>query len=130
MSTAKYTQSWAHMYLKGTHRDPLLYTHQLLSHSISPSYRVTSYTILSVGPCERRGLLCMQVLNSNLCKDKYLPSFSAVLTNEKFAASCLCSPWSVKGRMLWEGVCPLTKGHRLGLYPLVALGKHCKQWYE
>lgn len=69
----------------------------------------------------------MQALHSNLCKDKYLPPFSAVLTNEKFAASCLCSLWSFRGRMLHEeGACPLTIGHR---QPLAGLGKHSKQWY-
>lgn len=70
----------------------------------------------------------MQALHSNLCKDKYLPSFSVVLTNEKFAASCRCSPRSVKGRMCeeWErgGICPLAIGHRS--VPLAGLGKHTR----
>lgn len=81
--------------------------------------------------CERKGLLCMQAQHSNLFKDKYLPSSSAVLTNEKSAASCLCSPRSVKARLVHEeGPCPLTVGHRQGLYPFVGLGKHSEQWLE
>lgn len=47
--------------------------------------------------CEMEGLLGMQALCTNLCKDKYLLHVSAVLTNEKFAASCLRCPWSIKG---------------------------------
>lgn len=48
--------------------------------------------------CEMEGLLYMQAVHTNLCKDKYLPHFSAVLTNEKFAGSFLWCAWSVKGR--------------------------------
>ncbi len=75
----------------------------------------------TVGLWETRCLLCMPALYSNLCKDKYLPPFSAVLTNEKFAASCLCCPWRVKGGMLREeGAFPLAIGHRQGLYSSLA----------
>lgn len=73
----------------------------------------------------------MQALHINLCKDKYLPHFSAVLTNEKFAGSCLCSPLSVKGRMLCgEGGMPIHYSTQAVSVPLVGLCKHSKQWCE
>lgn len=97
----------------------------MLLHSSTPDYRVTSHTTFTLWGSEKRDLLCMQALQSNLLKDKYLPSSSAVLANEMSAASCLCFPWSVKARLLCrEGACPLTVGHRQGLYPLFGLGKH------
>lgn len=93
--------SWSHIYLsKFTHQHSPLYKHQLLIHSSTPNYNVTSYTILTQRDSEKRGLFCMQGSHSNLFKDKYLPFFSLVHNNGKFAASRLCFPWGVRRRML------------------------------
>lgn len=82
---------------------------------------------------EMDGLLCMRAVHTNPSKDKYLPHFSAVLTNEKFAASCLWCAWSVKGRMLpglGGGDLRTHYSTQAGSVPLVGLCKHWKQWCE
>lgn len=106
-------QSWAQMYSKRiTHRNQLLYTKQLPS---LPATLCTDFSLI-----EMEGLLCMRAIHTNLRKDKYLPHFSAVFTNEKFAASCLWCVRGVKGRKLGRvGACSLTIAHRQGLYPSV-----------
>lgn len=97
--------SWSHIYLsKFRHGDSLLYKHQLLIHSSTPNYNVTSYTILTQQDSEKRGLFRMQGLHSNLFKDKYLPSFSLVHYNGDFSASCLSFPRGVRRAVVWVRV--------------------------
>lgn len=115
--------SGAHMCLRGiTHRDQLLYTLQLPSHSSTPSYRATSHTILTLWDsvkwetrfvCRPRASICSKI---NIC---HIFLQSSLMKSLQPAASAL--PGVSRERCCaGRGACQRNIAHRQGLYPSLA----------
>lgn len=125
-------QSRALVYLEEiTCWDPLLYKHQLLTHSSTPNYQLTFYSILTQWDsvkgdpcfvCRACTAICAKI---NICH-----LFSAILTNDESVASCLFSPRSFKRKMLCEEGAYTRYRTQAGSVTLVAQGELSVQCYE